>query len=115
MSSSSKTVVITGASAGIGRATVRRFAADGYGVGLIARGRDGLNAAADEVRQMGRRALPIQCDVFNAEDVANAAAKVESELGPIDVWVNVAMVSVFPPVAEMKPGERRRATCPTSN
>ncbi|WP_345327252.1 SDR family oxidoreductase [Novipirellula rosea] len=107
---SSGVVVITGASAGIGRATVRRFAADGYDVGLIARGKDGLNAAASEVMQEGRRAFVVPCDVADAEAVENAAERIENELGQIDVWVNNAMVSVFSPIAEMTADEFKRVT-----
>ena len=103
-------VVITGASAGIGRAAVRRFAASGYNVALIARGNAGLTAAAAEVRQHGGRPLEIPCDVADAEAVEAAADRVEQELGPIDVWVNNAMVSVFAPVSEMKAEEYKRVT-----
>jgi len=103
-------VVVTGASAGIGRAAVRRFAAEGYDVALIARGNAGLSAAAAEVRQHGSRALEIPCDVADADAVEAAAERTEQELGPIDVWVNNAMVSVFAPVSEMKPEEYKRVT-----
>lgn len=108
--SSSPVVVITGASAGIGRATVRKFAAGGYDVGLIARGRGGLEAAAADVQQYGQRALVLPCDVADADAVEAAAQRVEDELGPVDVWINNAMVSVFSPVKEMKPQEYRRVT-----
>ncbi len=84
--------VVTGASAGIGRAAVRRFAREGYDVGLIARGLDGLEAAAEEVRQCGGLPVIMPCDVSDAEAVEAAAEQIESELGPIDVWVNNAMV-----------------------
>lgn len=84
-------VVVTGASAGVGRATVREFARQGASVGLIARGIDGLSAAAREVQDLGGRALIVPADVASAEDVEAAAAQVEEELGPIDVWVNNAM------------------------
>jgi NAD(P)-dependent dehydrogenase (short-subunit alcohol dehydrogenase family) len=103
-----RVVVITGASAGIGRAAVRRFAAEGYDVGLIARGLDGLEAAAAEVEQCGRRALLLACDVADAEAVEDAARQTEERLGPIDVWVNNAMVSVFSPIREMTAAEFRR-------
>jgi len=106
----SKTVVITGASAGIGRAAVRRFAKGGYNVGLIARGLDGLQAAAQEVEQFGRRALVLPCDVADADAVEDAARQTEEELGEIDVWVNDAMVSVFSPVKEMTHAEFKRVT-----
>ncbi len=105
-----RVVVIAGASAGIGRAAVRRFADSGYDVGLLARGEAGLEAAAEEVRNAGGRALPISCDVADPDAVEAAAERVENELGPIDVWVNNAMASVFSPVSEMKAAEYRRVT-----
>lgn len=103
-------VVITGASAGVGRATVREFARHGASVGLIARGRDGLEAAKREVEKLGGRALVLPCDVADARALESAAAEVERELGPIDVWINNAMVSVFSPVRLMEPEEYRRVT-----
>lgn len=103
-------VVITGASAGVGRATARAFAAAGWDVGLIARGHAGLAAAADEVRKAGQRALELPVDVADADAVEAAAERVERELGPLDVWVNVAMESVFAPVLETTPEEYRRVT-----
>ncbi|KAA5541812.1 SDR family oxidoreductase [Roseiconus nitratireducens] len=103
-------VVITGASAGIGRAAVRRFVRGGYDVGLIARGESGLSAAADEVRRGGGTALTLPCDVSDASALDSAAEQVEMELGPIDVWVNNAMSSVFSPVDQMKPEEYKRVT-----
>jgi NAD(P)-dependent dehydrogenase (short-subunit alcohol dehydrogenase family) len=103
-------VVITGASAGVGRATARVFASDGWDVALLARGEAGLDAAADEVRALGRRALPIPVDVADADGVEAAAARVEAELGPIDVWVNDAMASVFARVWEIDPAEFERVT-----
>src|SRR3954452_15309699 len=106
----SKVVVITGASAGVGRATVRAFAKAGYDIGLIARGEDGLRGAAREVEEAGRRALVLPLDVSDAAAVEAAAATVERELGPIDVWVNNAMLSVFSPVKEMKAAEFERVT-----
>lgn len=108
--SNAKVAVITGASAGIGRAAVRRFAAEGYDIGLIARGHDGLQAAAAEVEQCGRRAHIVACDVADAEAVESAAAETEQRLGPIDVWVNNAMVSVFSPIREMTAAEFKRVT-----
>ncbi len=104
------TVVITGASAGVGRAAVRRFAAEGWNVALIARGRDGLEAAAGEVAAHGGRPLVLPCDVADAEAVEAAAERVEDELGPIDVWVNNAMASVFSPIKQMTPEEFQRVT-----
>ena len=103
-------VVVTGASAGLGRAAVRAFAERGWDVALLARGEAGLEAAAAEVRGAGRRALAIPVDVADAEAVETAAARIESELGPIDVWVNNAMESVFAPVSEMRADEYRRVT-----
>lgn len=103
-------VVITGASAGVGRATVRRFARDGASIGLIARGRDGLEAAAREVEEAGGKALALPTDVADAEGIEAAAEAVERELGPIDIWINNAMVSVFSPVKEMLPEEYKRVT-----
>ena len=106
----SKVVVITGASAGIGRAAVRRFADARCDVGLIARGRDGLEAAAAEVEQRGSRPLILSCDVADADAVEHAAQQTEDQLGPIDIWVNNAMVSVFSPIREMTAAEFRRVT-----
>jgi NAD(P)-dependent dehydrogenase (short-subunit alcohol dehydrogenase family) len=103
-------VVITGASAGIGRATARAFAADGWDVALLARGEAGLEAAAEEVRSAGRRALAIPVDVADADAVEAAAMRVEIELGEIDAWVNDAMESVFAPVDRITPAEYRRVT-----
>jgi len=87
--------VITGASAGVGRATVRAFARRGARVGLLARGHDGLEAARREVEEAGGRAVAVPTDVADAEAVEAAAEAIEHELGPIDVWVNNAMTSVF--------------------
>src|SRR5436189_572721 len=103
-------VVITGASAGVGRATVRAFARRGADIGLLARGIDGLEAARREVEAEGGRALVVPTDVGSADQVEAAAERVERELGPIDVWVNNAMASVFSPVREMQPEEYRRVT-----
>jgi NADP-dependent 3-hydroxy acid dehydrogenase YdfG len=103
-------VVVSGASAGVGRATVRAFADDGWDVALIARGEAGLSAAAEEVRATGQRALDLPLDVADADAIQAAAERVQRELGPIDVWVNVAMESVFAPVLETTPDEYRRVT-----
>lgn len=105
-----ETVVITGASAGAGRAAVREFARHGANVGLIARGREGLDGAAREVESFGGRALILPVDVADAEAVYAAADRVERGLGPIDVWVNDAMTSVFSPIKEMTPEEFKRVT-----
>jgi NADP-dependent 3-hydroxy acid dehydrogenase YdfG len=103
-------VVITGASAGVGRATVRRFAADGARVALLSRGVEGLEAAAREVEEAGGRALPIAVDVADADQVFAAAERIEHELGPIDVWINDAMTTVFGRVLQLDPAEYRRVT-----
>src|SRR6266576_2117120 len=103
-------VVITGASAGVGRATAQAFARRGARLGLIARGPDGLEAARKEVAQLGGSALVFAVDVSDAEKVEEAAARVEEEFGPIDIWVNNAMVSVFSPVKEMTADEYKRVT-----
>src|SRR5581483_779653 len=103
-------VVITGASAGVGRATVREFARHGAWVGLVARGREGLEGARREVEAMGGKALVIPTDVADAEQVEAAAERVEKKLGPIDIWVNNAMASVFSPIKEMTAEEYERVT-----
>jgi NADP-dependent 3-hydroxy acid dehydrogenase YdfG len=103
-------VVITGATAGVGRATALRFAAQGYGVALLARGREGLDATAREVTQLGGRALPIALDVADADALDAAAQRVERELGPIDIWINNAMTTVFGRVTQLSPAEYRRVT-----
>ncbi len=105
-----KVVVITGASAGVGRATVRLFAQHGAHLGLLARGTDGLEAAGKEVEAMGRRALIVPVDVADAERVDRAAEQVETQLGPIDIWINNAMASVFSPIKETPAAEFKRVT-----
>jgi NAD(P)-dependent dehydrogenase (short-subunit alcohol dehydrogenase family) len=105
-----RVVVVTGASAGLGRAIARAFGARGTVVGLIARGQDGLAAAEREIRDGGGRALAISADVADANAIQAAADRVEREIGPIDVWVNNAMVSVFSPVKHTTPEEYRRVT-----
>jgi len=97
-----KTVVIAGASAGLGRAIAREFAKHGANVGLIARGIDGLRAANDEVDELGGHGYIAQADVSNADQVENAAQKIEDHFGTIDVWINNAMVSVFGPFKKME-------------
>ncbi|HET7620858.1 MAG TPA: SDR family oxidoreductase [Gemmatimonadaceae bacterium] len=103
-------VVVTGASAGLGRAIARRFASDGASVALLARGKDGLEGARRDCERLGGKGLVIPTDVSDAAAVERAAAEVEAELGPIDVWVNNAMVSVFSPVKEMLPEEYQQVT-----
>lgn len=103
-------VVITGASGGIGRAAVREFAKHHATLALLARGDDGLDAAVAEARTLGAHAIGIQCDVAQPEEVERAAARVEDELGPIDVWVNVAFTNVFSEFWDVTPEEWRRLT-----
>ncbi|HEX8858281.1 MAG TPA: SDR family oxidoreductase [Actinomycetes bacterium] len=103
-------VVITGASGGVGRAAVREFASRGADVGLLARDSEGLEAAAKEVEAFGRQAVAVPTDVADPEQVEAAAAQIEERLGPIDVWVNNAMTSVFAPFTEIEPEEFRRVT-----
>jgi NADP-dependent 3-hydroxy acid dehydrogenase YdfG len=106
----SKVAVVTGASAGVGRAVVREFAQQGYDVGLIARGLDGLEAARREVESMGRRAVVAAADVADHDAVEGAAERIEAELGPIDVWTNVAFSNVFAEFTELTPHEYTRIT-----
>jgi NADP-dependent 3-hydroxy acid dehydrogenase YdfG len=110
MSTARRVVAVTGASAGIGRAIARAFAADGADVGLIARNREALEAAQREVQALGRRALVCVADVADSGQVTAAAAAIEQALGPIDVWVNNAMVTVVSPVSRLTPDEVRRVT-----
>jgi short-subunit dehydrogenase len=105
-----ETIALTGASAGIGRATARRFAERGARLGLMARGRDRLEATAREVEALGGEALVLPLDVADAEAVDSAAERIEERFGSIDVWVNNAMATVFAPVRETTPEEFRRAT-----
>jgi NAD(P)-dependent dehydrogenase (short-subunit alcohol dehydrogenase family) len=103
-------VVITGASAGVGRATARKFARRGAHLALVARGRDGLEGTRREVEALGGRALVFTADVADAAALERVAAETEATLGPIDVWINNAMASVFSPVRQMEPEEYRRVT-----
>jgi short-subunit dehydrogenase len=100
---------LTGASAGVGRATASLFAQEGFDVALMARGHGGLEAAAKEVEQHGRKALVLPTDVADHEQVESAAAATEEALGPIDVWVNDAMTTVFAPVSDIEPDDFKRA------
>ena len=105
-----RTVVVTGASAGVGRATAHAFAEAGADVALLARGQTALRAAATECTRRGVTALPITCDVSDAAAVEEAAARTEAELGPIDVWVNNAMVGALSPFTQMEVDEFQRIT-----
>jgi NAD(P)-dependent dehydrogenase (short-subunit alcohol dehydrogenase family) len=102
--------VVTGASGGVGRAVARELASRGYDVGLLARGVTGLAGAAEDVARHGRRALPIATDMADWGQVRGAAQRVENELGPIEVWVNVAFTSVFARFTDIRPEEYRRVT-----
>jgi NAD(P)-dependent dehydrogenase (short-subunit alcohol dehydrogenase family) len=105
-----QTVVITGASAGIARATARLYGERGASVGLIARGQAGLDGAAADVERAGGTALAVTADMADYGQVDAAASRIEDALGPIDVWINVAFTSVFAPFAELTPDEFRRVT-----
>jgi NAD(P)-dependent dehydrogenase (short-subunit alcohol dehydrogenase family) len=102
--------VVTGASAGVGRATAKAFAAAGDDVALLARGEGGLAAAARDIEAAGQRALVLPTDTADPDQVERAAARVETELGPIDVWVNDAFASVFAPLEQISSAEFRRVT-----
>src|SRR5690554_3445118 len=105
-----KIVVVTGASAGVGRATAVEFARQGATVALLARGKAGLEGAKAEVEAAGGKAWSCTLDVADAQAVEDAAARIEAELGPIDIWINNAMVTVLAPVSEMSTDEYRRVT-----
>jgi NAD(P)-dependent dehydrogenase (short-subunit alcohol dehydrogenase family) len=109
----SEVVVITGASGGVGRATAHAFAGNGASVALLARGRAGLDAAAEEVRRLGGRPLPISVDVADADAVEQAADTIERDLGPIDVWVNNAMATIFARFLDITADEYERSTAVT--
>jgi NAD(P)-dependent dehydrogenase (short-subunit alcohol dehydrogenase family) len=106
---SRKVALVTGASAGVGRAVARELAQKGFDVALVARGEAGLQAAAKEIEACGARALPLPADVAHFDEVDAAAKESESELGPIDVWVNNAMATVFTPSWNSNPDDFRRA------
>ncbi len=103
-------VAITGASAGIGRAVVEQFAKRGACIGLIARGKDRLEAAKRQVEELGGQALALSVDVADAEALDQAASEIERTFGPIDIWINDAMATVVAPVIETQPDEFKRAT-----
>ena len=102
--------MVTGASAGVGRATAREFGRRGYRVALLARGTDGLHAAESEIASDGSMALAITTDVSDPAQVEEAAERTEAELGPIEAWVNDAMATIFSPFWEVEPDEYRRST-----
>jgi short-subunit dehydrogenase len=105
-----RVVVVTGATAGVGRATARLFAERGDRVALLARGEKGLAKTAEEIRARHATVLPIEVDMADHNQVDAAAQRVEQELGPVDVWVNNAFATVFGPFADVKPEEVRRVT-----
>jgi len=109
-SSNPRIVVITGGTAGIGRATVREFARNGYDVAILARGQDGLDATSSEVKDFGRRALAIPTDVADCNAVEEAADRIERDLGPVDVWINNAFAGIFSRFMDVTPEEYERVT-----
>ena len=102
--------VITGASAGVGRACVRLFAQKGYDIALLARGIDGLEAGSREVEELGRKSVIFRVDMADHEEIESVTEMIETKLGPIKVWVNNAMNSVFSPISEMTAAEYKRVT-----
>lgn len=105
-----QTVAVTGASAGIGRAIAKAFAKEGAQVGIIARSASALEQVKQEIVQAGGKALVLPCDVSNSEAIDAAATRLEEEFGPIDVWVNCAMVTVFSAIRDISPAEYQRVT-----
>ena len=105
-----RVAVITGASAGVGRAVAQEFAAHGWHLGLVARGRAGLEGARADVEARGGAALVLQADVADAAALEDAAQAVVDRWGRIDLWINVAMATVLAPVSEVTPDEFRRVT-----
>ena len=110
MNTELRTVVVTGASAGVGRAIAVAFGKAGYQVGLIARGVEGLDSTRREIEGNGGRAMSVVADVANAAALAKAADDIEAALGPLDVWVNSAMVTVYAPIVQITPEEFRQVT-----
>jgi NAD(P)-dependent dehydrogenase (short-subunit alcohol dehydrogenase family) len=105
-----RVIVITGASAGVGRAAAQAFAREGARIALIARGSAGLNGARRDVEKFGGEALVLPLDVADSAAIEKATEKIVQKFGPIDVWVNNAMASVFSPIKEMTPEEFKRVT-----
>lgn len=103
-------VVITGASSGVGRATALEFAKNGAYIGLIARGKDGLEDTLKEVEELGAKAIILQTDVSDYESLKKSAERVEKELGPIDIWINNAMSTTYSPLKEMPVEEFKETT-----
>ncbi|WP_418292001.1 SDR family oxidoreductase [Methylobacterium durans] len=108
-----RTVVVTGGTAGVGRAVAVEFARHGWSVGVIARGRKGLDSTVTQIRRMGGRALAIQADVADADALMRSADEITAAFGSLDVWVNNAMVTIYAPVQETSPEEFRQATAVT--
>jgi NAD(P)-dependent dehydrogenase (short-subunit alcohol dehydrogenase family) len=106
----SDVVVITGASGGVGRATALRFAQDGAKIALLARGEAGLEATAEEIEQLGGRAVVLPTEISDPDEVEAAAQAAEEQLGPIDVWINDAMATIYSEFLDIEPDEYRRAT-----
>lgn len=109
-SSRPEVVVVTGAAAGLGRAIAQRFGFEGAKVGLIARDKQSLEDAKRDIEQAGGQGLVLPVDVADPDQVEAAAALAEEMLGPIDIWINVAMTSVFSPIKEMTPNDYKRVT-----
>ena len=105
-----KVVVVTGGSAGAGRAIAEAFAREGARVAVLARDRERLDSAVRELESLGARAMGVSLDVANAEQVEDAASQIEEQLGPIDIWVNNAMTTVFAPFKQMQADDFRRVT-----
>ena len=110
MTDNERVAVVCGASAGVGRATAQALAQAGFQVALIARGSQGLEDTQTELQARGARVLAVALDVADAEAMDRAAERIETELGPIDIWVNAAMATVFGPVQMISPAEYKRVT-----